>query len=84
MGVRGPTHQHHPRRLAEYIVAKALGIRDTKRVEWDPYDLEIDDVKVEVKSAAYVQTWEQARIFRDRVRHPPRKRLGSHFQHLYG
>jgi hypothetical protein len=48
--------------LADYIVAKALGIRDTKRVEWDQYDLEIDGVKVEVKSAAYVQTWEEARI----------------------
>jgi hypothetical protein len=48
--------------LAEYIVAKALGIRDTKRVEWDPYDLEIDGVKVEVKSAAYVQTWKQTQL----------------------
>jgi hypothetical protein len=45
--------------LAEYIVATALGIRDTTRVEWDQYDLEIDGVKVEVKSAAYVQTWKQ-------------------------
>ena len=47
--------------LAEYIVAKALGIRDTKRLEWDQYDLDIDGDKVEVKSAAYVQTWEQTR-----------------------
>ena len=47
--------------LAEYIVATALGIHDTKRVEWDQYDLKIGDVKVEVKSAAYVQTWEQTR-----------------------
>lgn len=52
--------------LAEYIVATALGIRDTKRVEWDQYDLEIDRagkrIGIEVKSAAYVQTWEQAGI----------------------
>lgn len=48
--------------LAEYIVAKALGIRDTTRVEWDQYDLEIDGVKVEVKSAAYVQTWKQSQL----------------------
>src|SRR5262245_11093546 len=48
--------------LAEYIVATALGICDTKRVEWDQYDLNIDGVAVEVKSAAYVQAWEQARI----------------------
>lgn len=28
--------------LAEYIVATALGICDTKRVQWNQYDLEID------------------------------------------
>lgn len=43
--------------LAEYIVAKALGLDDTKRVEWGRYDREIDGVGVEVKSVAYVQTW---------------------------
>ena len=48
--------------LAEYIVATALGIHDTKRVEWDQYDLKIGDVKVEVKSAAYVPTWKQTRL----------------------
>lgn len=48
--------------LAEYIVASALGICDTTRVEWDRYDLEIDGVKVEVKSAAYVQTWKQSEL----------------------
>jgi len=45
--------------LAEYIVAKALGILDTKRIEWDKYDLRVDGIGVEVKSAAYVQSWEQ-------------------------
>ncbi|OBI79368.1 hypothetical protein [Mycobacterium sp. E740] len=45
--------------LAEYIVAKALGILDRKRVEWDKYDLRVDGIGVEVKSAAYVQSWEQ-------------------------
>ncbi|BCI81688.1 MULTISPECIES: hypothetical protein [Mycolicibacterium] len=47
--------------LAEYIVARALGI-DTKkitRVEWDKHDLEVDGIGVEVKSAAYVQSWHQ-------------------------
>lgn len=43
--------------LAEYIVAKALGTLDTKRVEWDKYDLRVGDIGVEVKSAAYVQSW---------------------------
>ncbi|PND57703.1 hypothetical protein CRM90_12070 [Mycobacterium sp. ENV421] len=57
--------------LAEYIVATALGISGTKRVEWDKCDLYIDGVRVvdgvevndrvgvEVKSAAYVQAWPQ-------------------------
>ena len=45
--------------LAEYIVAKALGTLKTKRVEWDKYDLKIEGIGVEVKSAAYVQSWEQ-------------------------
>lgn len=48
--------------FAEYIVAKALGLHGTKRLEWDMYDLDIDGVGVEVKSAAYVQTWEQTRL----------------------
>ncbi|UUO03701.1 hypothetical protein M4D79_12665 [Mycolicibacterium novocastrense] len=48
--------------LAEYIVAKALGIHETNRLEWDKHDLQFGDIGVEVKSAAYVQTWEQTRI----------------------
>ncbi|TDK96490.1 hypothetical protein EI067_15420 [Mycobacterium paragordonae] len=48
--------------LAEYIVATALGIHDTTRVEWDRYDLVIGDIGVEVKSAAYVQTWKQTQL----------------------
>jgi hypothetical protein len=43
--------------LAEYIVASALGTLDTKRVEWHKYDLCVDGIGVEVKSAAYVQSW---------------------------
>lgn len=47
--------------LAEYIVATALGIDDHKRREWANHDLEFGDIGIEVKSAAYVQTWEQTR-----------------------
>ncbi len=47
--------------LAEYIVATALGIDDTKRREWANHDLEMDGVGIEVKSAAYVQAWQQDR-----------------------
>ena len=51
-------------RLAEFIVAKALGIStDGVRNEWDAYDLETKDgVKIEVKSAAYLQSWHQERL----------------------
>ncbi|MCY3824884.1 MAG: hypothetical protein OXG62_13575 [Nitrospinae bacterium] len=53
--------------LAEYIVARALKISTDKEVrdEWAPFDLETPDgIKIEVKSAAYVQSWEQSRLSR--------------------
>jgi hypothetical protein len=44
--------------LAEYIVANALGLADGVRAEWDAFDLLTEDgVKIEVKSAAYLQSW---------------------------
>ena len=47
--------------LAEYIVAKALDALSEKRIEWDYCDLRYRGVEIEVKSAAYVQSWEQKR-----------------------
>lgn len=48
--------------LAEYIVAQALGGVAKPRTEWDAYDLRTDTgLKIEVKSSAYLQTWEQKR-----------------------
>lgn len=51
-------------RLAEYIVARALGIAtDGVRDEWAPYDLiTADGVRIEVKSAAYLQSWHQTAL----------------------
>lgn len=47
--------------LAEFIVARALGAADGTRVEWDACDVRTaDGLKVEVKSAAYLQSWRQA------------------------
>jgi len=44
--------------LAEYIVACALGVADGVRAEWDAYDiLTPSGVRIEVKSAAYLQSW---------------------------
>ena len=49
--------------LAEYIVAKALGIEEKGRVEWDSFDLVTKEgIKIEVKSSAYLQTWQQKRL----------------------
>lgn len=44
--------------LAEFIVASALGIGGRVRAEWDAFDLLTDEgIKIEVKSAAYLQSW---------------------------
>ena len=50
--------------LAEFIVANALGVSlDGVRDEWGAYDLKTpEDITVEVKSAAYVQSWAQQKL----------------------
>ena len=46
--------------LAEWIVARALGAATGVRTEWDAYDLVSSaGTTVEVKSAAYLQSWGQ-------------------------
>ncbi|MDC1362090.1 hypothetical protein N8203_03190 [Crocinitomicaceae bacterium] len=46
--------------LAEFIVKNALEIISDTRKEWDEYDLESNTgKKLEIKSAAYLQSWEQ-------------------------
>lgn len=49
-------------RLAEFIIATATNI-DIKQVrdEWGPYDLLTPNgIKLEIKSAAYLQSWQQS------------------------
>lgn len=47
--------------LAEFLVAKAVGSANQIRKEWDAFDvMTADGLKIEVKSAAYVQSWDQA------------------------
>lgn len=49
--------------LAEYIVSTALGVNNGIRTEWDRYDLlSKNDVKIEVKSSGYIQTWAQKKL----------------------
>jgi len=45
--------------LAEFIIALSLGQKNRIRREWDAYDLEYKGIKIEVKSAAYIQSWNQ-------------------------
>ncbi|MGV7107590.1 hypothetical protein [Flavobacterium sp. U410] len=46
--------------LAEFIVKQALEIKSDKRIEWDNYDLITNKgKKIEIKSAAYIQSWAQ-------------------------
>ena len=46
--------------LAEFIVACALGIKNTIRIPWDKYDLITKEgIAVEVKASGYLQTWHQ-------------------------
>jgi len=47
--------------FAEWLVATATGSAGSPREEWAPHDLIVDGVKVEVKSAAYVQRWTQTK-----------------------
>jgi hypothetical protein len=46
--------------FAEYLVGRALDL-EVARVEWDDFDVLWGDVKIEVKSSAYLQSWAQRR-----------------------
>lgn len=44
--------------LAEFIVAMALGIdTGSSREDWSSYDLLYNNCKIEIKSSAYLQSW---------------------------
>ena len=46
--------------IAEYIVSVAVNAHKNTRIEWGSYDvLTKENIKVEVKSSAYIQTWIQ-------------------------
>ena len=49
--------------FAEFVVGHALRAIDSPREEWASYDLKTPDgIRVEVKSAAYVQSWCQEKL----------------------
>jgi hypothetical protein len=50
-------------RLAEFIIASALGISSGVRNEWDAFDLVTPaGLRIEVKSCAYLQSWKQTKL----------------------
>ncbi|MDE2845430.1 MAG: hypothetical protein OXO51_01855 [Gemmatimonadota bacterium] len=60
--------------LAEFLVAKAMEVNHAPRLEWGWYDLETTDKKkIEVKSAAYYQSWPQDKPSKIRFDIAPRK-----------
>ena len=49
--------------FAEYLVSLALNCADGVRDEWSPYDVHSpEDIKIEVKASAYIQTWTQKEL----------------------
>lgn len=50
--------------FAEFIVASVVGINKVAiRDEWSAYDLQTaDGIKIEVKSSAYLQSWDQKKV----------------------
>jgi len=61
--------------LAEYIVALAAGCDTTPRLgDWNDYDLLTPSgIRVEVKSSAYLQSWEQRKLSNIRFSIAPAK-----------
>jgi hypothetical protein len=50
-------------RLAEFLIATAIGATNGVRDEWAAYDLnDPRGISIEVKSAAYIQSWKQKRF----------------------
>lgn len=48
--------------MAEFLVAQAVGCTSMAREEWAAYDLKSPEgITIEVKSAAYLQSWQQER-----------------------
>lgn len=47
--------------LGEYLVARAVNASGHQRIEWDSFDVRIPEGRIEVKSSAYLQAWEQRR-----------------------
>lgn len=67
--------------LAEFVVSTALGLQNARRVEWDAYDILWNEITIEVKSSAYLQSWEQRRL--SSIRFTGLKGTRFHARHDY-
>jgi hypothetical protein len=47
--------------FAEFLIGSTLNVLEQPRREWDSHDLDYKGQKIEVKSAAYIQSWHQGR-----------------------
>lgn len=45
--------------LAEFLVAKAVGIEKPVRIEWDDFDIVWEGIRIEVKASGRMQNWAQ-------------------------
>ena len=69
--------------LAEYIVALAAGATSSPRVMWDAVDVTSPrGLRIEVKSAAYLQAWQQTELSKIRFDIEP-KRTWDHASRRY-
>jgi len=48
--------------FAEFLVGYALGVTESPRIAWDHVDLYYRDKKIEVKSSAFIQRWQQEKL----------------------
>lgn len=49
--------------LAEFLVMQGLELKSETRLEWDAYDFKTENgLKIEVKSASYIQAWRQEKL----------------------
>ncbi len=65
--------------FAEFLVGVALSVTDQPRKEWESWDLEYRDQRIEVKTSAYLQSWLQSRssIIRFDIGHKNGGDIGS-------
>ena len=69
--------------VAEYLVAVACDLDDNVRIGWDTWDLTLGEIKIEVKSSVYLQTWKQNK-FSDIIFNIPETISWDYRENKYG